>query len=67
MGLVSVWSDLGIGGDSYAGLPYQSGWDSSREQPSMQGAYTIYPGGDQALAARAPPLNLDTSRPPGEQ
>lgn len=41
---------LGYDGDSYADLPYQSGWDSSREQPAPSGAYTIYPGGDQALA-----------------
>ncbi len=46
------WRTLGFGGDSYADQPYQSGWDSSREQPSPFGAYTIYPGGDQALALR---------------
>ena len=44
------WRGLGFDGDSYADLPYQSGWDSSREQLSPHGAYTIYPGGDQALA-----------------
>ncbi|QEH31830.1 Flavin-dependent L-tryptophan oxidase RebO precursor [Aquisphaera giovannonii] len=44
------WRDLGYGGDSYADLPYQSGWDSSREQATTAGAYTIYPGGDAALA-----------------
>ena len=44
------WRESGFSGDSYADLPYQSGWDSSREQPSAYGAYTIYPGGDQALA-----------------
>jgi monoamine oxidase len=47
------WRDLGYGGDSYADLPYQSGWDSSREQTSAYGAYTIYPGGDLALALAA--------------
>ena len=48
-----VWRSLGFDGDSYADQPYQSGWDSSREQPSPFGAYTIYPGGDQALALRS--------------
>jgi monoamine oxidase len=48
-----VWRGEGFGGDSYADLPYQSGWDSSREQSSPFGAYTIYPGGDQALALRS--------------
>jgi monoamine oxidase len=46
------WRGLGFGGDSYADLPYQSGWDSSRGQASASGAYTIYPGGDKALALR---------------
>lgn len=46
------WRESGFGGDSYADQPYQSGWDSSREQASAFGAYTIYPGGDQALALR---------------
>jgi monoamine oxidase len=45
-----VWRAEGFDGDSYADQPYQSGWDSSREQPSSFGAYTIYPGGSQALA-----------------
>ena len=45
-----VWRGRGFGGDSYADLPYQSGWDASREQPGEFGAYTIYPRGDQALA-----------------
>ena len=45
-----AWRGAGFDGDSYADLPYQSGWDSSREQPGAFGAYTIYPGGDQALA-----------------
>lgn len=47
-----VWRSAGYDGDSYADLPYQSGWDSGREQGSPYGAYTIYPGGDQALALR---------------
>ena len=47
-----VWRALGFDGDSYADQPYQSGWDSSREQPSPFGAYTIYPGGSQALDLR---------------
>jgi monoamine oxidase len=46
------WRALGFGGDSYADLPYQSGWDGSREQPGSFGAYTIYPGGAQALALK---------------
>jgi len=48
-----AWRDAGFNGDSYADQPYQSGWDSSREQPSPSGAYTIYPGGTQALALRS--------------
>jgi monoamine oxidase len=44
------WRGAGLDGDSYADQPYQSGWDSSRGQASPFGAYTIYPGGDQALA-----------------
>jgi monoamine oxidase len=44
------WREIGFDGDSYADQPYQSGWDSSRLQPSSYGAYTIYPGGSQALA-----------------
>ena len=48
-----VWRAEGFDGDSYADQPYQSGWDSSREQPSPFGAYTIYPGGNQALALRS--------------
>jgi monoamine oxidase len=47
-----VWRSAGYDGDSYADLHYQSGWDSGREQGSPYGAYTIYPGGDQALALR---------------
>ena len=47
-----VWRESGFDGDSYADQPYQSGWDSSREQLSPHGAYTIYPGGDQALDLR---------------
>jgi len=43
------WRDLGFAGDSYAGLPYQSGWDSSRLQGGTAGTYTIYPGGTQAV------------------
>jgi monoamine oxidase len=45
-----VWRESGFDGDSYADQPYQSGWDSSRGQPNSSAAYTIYPGGDQALA-----------------
>jgi monoamine oxidase len=44
------WRGLGYDGDSYADLPFQSGWDSSRGQPSTAGAYTIYPGGSDCLA-----------------
>jgi monoamine oxidase len=44
------WRELGFDGDSYADQLYQSGWDSSRGQPRSSAAYTIYPGGDQALA-----------------
>jgi len=44
-----LWRDEGFDGDSYADLPYQSGWDSSREQHTRFGAYTIYPGGRLAL------------------
>jgi monoamine oxidase len=40
-----VWRDAGFGGDSYADLAFQSGWDSSREQPGTAGAYTIFEGG----------------------
>ncbi len=47
-----VWRSAGFDGDSYADQAYQSGWDSSREQPSPFGAYTIYPGGTQALDLR---------------
>ena len=47
-----VWRTGGFDGDSYVDQPYQSGWDSSREQPSPFGAYTIYPGGSQALALK---------------
>ncbi len=47
------WRSLGFDGDSYADQPYQSGWDSSRGQPSTFGGYTIYPGGDQALALKS--------------
>ncbi len=43
------WRDLGYGGDSYADLPYQSGWDSSRLQTSTHGAYTAFAGGQQGL------------------
>jgi monoamine oxidase len=46
------WRAAGFDGDSYADQPYQSGWDSSRQQGSSFGAYTIYPGGSQALALR---------------
>ena len=31
------WRGSGFDGDSYADQPYQSGWDSSREQPSPYG------------------------------
>src|SRR5207247_2574913 len=55
------WRDLGYAGDSYAGLPYQSGWDSSRIQPTADGTYTIYPGGDQALALQ-PGSDLDQAK-----
>ena len=48
-----AWRAEGFDGDSYADQPYQSGWDSSREQPSSFGAYTIYPGGSQALALQS--------------
>lgn len=44
-----LWRDQGFDGDSYADLDYQSGWDSSRQQPTLLGAYTIYPGGTLAL------------------
>ena len=47
------WREIGFDGDSYADQPYQSGWDSSRLQPSSYGAYTIYPGGSQALALQS--------------
>ena len=40
-----VWRGLGFGGDSYADQPYQSGWDSSREQPSPFGGLHDLPGG----------------------
>lgn len=46
------WRDRGFGGDSYADQPYQSGWDSSREQDTRRGAYTIYPGGTKATDLR---------------
>ena len=45
-----VWRNQGFGGDSYADLPYQSGWDSSREQDSPFGAYTMFAGGNAGLA-----------------
>ena len=45
-----VWRAEGFGGDSYADLPYQSGWDSSREQASPFGAYTLFAGGNAGLA-----------------
>jgi monoamine oxidase len=48
-----VWRHEGFSGDSYVGLPYQSGWDSSRQQGGSRGAYTIYPGGTQASDLRA--------------
>jgi monoamine oxidase len=48
-----IWRAEGFDGDSYADLPYQSGWDSSREQSSSFGAYTIYPGGSDALALQS--------------
>ena len=47
-----LWRDEGFDGDSYADLPYQSGWDASREQHTPFGAYTIYPGGRLALDLR---------------
>jgi monoamine oxidase len=47
-----VWRAHGFDGDSYADLAYQSGWDSSRQQQTPFGAYTIYPGGTPALNLR---------------
>ena len=44
-----VWRSQGFGGDSYVDLPYQSGWDSSREQDSSFGAYTMFAGGNAGL------------------
>ena len=44
-----VWRTEGLSGDSYVDQPYQSGWDSSRQQETYYGAYTIFPGGTQAL------------------
>ena len=43
------WRAQGFDGNSYADQPYQSGWDSSREQPTPYGGYTIFPGGTKAL------------------
>jgi len=45
-----VWRDEGFGGDSYAELPYQSGWDGSRQQDTDFGAYTMFAGGKAGLA-----------------
>jgi monoamine oxidase len=56
------WRGAGFDGDSYADQPYQSGWDSSRGQPSSFGAYTIYPGGDQALALQSGSANQQAER-----
>jgi monoamine oxidase len=56
------WRESGFDGDSYADQPYQSGWDSSRLQPSSFGAYTIYPGGSQALALQSGSARLQALR-----
>jgi monoamine oxidase len=56
------WRENGFDGDSYADQPYQSGWDSSRLQPSSFGAYTIYPGGSQALALQNGSANQQARR-----
>ncbi len=44
-----VWREGGFSGDSYARLPYQSGWDSSRGQAGTTGAYTMFAGGEAGL------------------
>ena len=52
-----TWRKQGFTGDSYTGgLPYQSGWDASRQQGGHLGAYTIFPGGKEGtdLAAGSP-------------
>jgi len=45
-----VWREQGFGGDLYAALPFQTGWDGSRLRAGGRGVYTFFLGGDAGIA-----------------
>ena len=45
-----LWREQGFGGDLYADLPFQTGWDGSRLRAGERGIYTFFLGGDAGIA-----------------
>lgn len=46
------WREQGYSGEVYSDQPYQTGWDSSRQQAAKTAAYTFYLGGSIGAAVR---------------
>ena len=40
-----LWREQGLSGECYSDEAFQTGWDSSRQQPGSLGAYTFFFGG----------------------